>query len=54
MHAVRVLLTTVFLCTLCSGTSAQQVFLQREGKFLYPPNLSTGGARRLVNGYVGH
>ena len=37
------LLTTVLLGSICSGASAQEVFLQQEGKFLYPPNLSTCG-----------
>jgi hypothetical protein len=53
MRLVHVLLATVLLCTLCSGTPAQEVFLQREGKFLYPPNLSTGGDNVLMGMTIG-
>ena len=47
------LLTTVLLGSICSGASAQEVFLQQEGKFLYPPNLSTGGDNVLMSMTIG-
>jgi hypothetical protein len=47
MRPVRVL-TIFFLCYVCSSLPAQEVFLQLEGKFLYPPNLSTGGDNVLL------
>jgi len=47
------LLTTVLLGSICSGASAQEVFLQQEGKFLYPPNLSTGGDNVLMGMTIG-
>ncbi len=47
------LLTTVFLAGICSGASAQDAILQQEGKFLYPPNLSTGGDNDVIGMTVG-
>jgi hypothetical protein len=47
------LLTTVLLGSICSGASAQEVFLQQEGKFLYPPNLSSGGDNVLMGMTIG-
>jgi hypothetical protein len=47
------LLTTVLLGSMCSGASAQEVFLQQEGRFLYPPNLSTGGDNVLLGMTIG-
>jgi len=45
----KLLLTTVLLGSICSGAFAQEALLQKEGKFLNPPNLSTGG--ELLDGY---
>jgi hypothetical protein len=42
------LLTTVLLCSVCSGASAQEALLQQDGKFLNPPNLSTRGDNVLL------
>ena len=54
MRQFRFLLTTaVLLGSLCSGASAQEVFLQEEGKFLYPPNLSTGGDNAVLGMSIG-
>jgi hypothetical protein len=53
MRHFQFLLTTVFLGSICSGASAQGVFLQREGEFLYPPNLSTGGDNLLLGMTIG-
>jgi hypothetical protein len=47
------LLKTVFLGSICSGASAQEVFLQQEGKLLYSPNLSTGGDNVLLGMTIG-
>src|ERR1700675_4721185 len=47
------LLTTVLLGSMCSGASAQEVFLQQEGKFLYPPNLSTRGDNVVLGMTIG-
>jgi len=47
------LLTTVLLGSICTGASAQEVFLQQEGKFLYPPNLSTRGDNVLMEMTIG-
>jgi hypothetical protein len=47
------LLTTVLLGSICSGASALEVFLQQEGKFLYPPNLSSGGDNVLMGMTIG-
>jgi hypothetical protein len=47
------LLTTVLLGSLCSGASVQEGFLQREGKFLYQPNLSTRGDNVLMGMTIG-
>jgi hypothetical protein len=44
----QLLLTAVLLGSICSGASAQKALLQQEGKFLYPPNLSTGGDNALL------
>jgi len=49
----RFLLTMILLGSICSGTSAQEVFLQKEGKFLYPPNLTTGGDNALEGMTIG-
>jgi hypothetical protein len=43
------LLTTVLLGSLCSGASAQEVYLQWEGKFLFQPNLTTRGDNVLMS-----
>jgi hypothetical protein len=53
MRPVRLLLTTFLLCYVCSSSPAQEVFLQQEGKFLYPPNLSTGGDNVLMGMTIG-
>ena len=53
MRQSQCLLTTVLLGSICSGASAQGVFLQQEGKFLYPPNLSTGGDNVLMGMTIG-
>jgi hypothetical protein len=53
MRPVRVLLTTFLLWNVCSGSPAQEVFLQQEGKFLYPPNLSTRGDNVLMGMTIG-
>ena len=54
MRQFQFLLTTaVLLGSLCSGASAQEVFLQQEGKFLYPPNLSTRGDNVLLGMTIG-
>jgi hypothetical protein len=47
------LLTTVLLGSICSGASAQDAILQQEGKFLYPPNLSTGGYNVVLGMTIG-
>lgn len=47
------LLTAVLLGSICSGAFAQEVFLQQEGKFLYPPNLTTGGDNVLMGMTIG-
>jgi hypothetical protein len=52
MRPVRVL-TIFFLCYVCSSLPAQEVFLQLEGKFLYPPNLSTSGDNVLLGMTIG-
>jgi hypothetical protein len=44
----KLLLTTVLLGSICSGAFAQEALLQKEGKFLNPPNLSTGGDNSLM------
>jgi hypothetical protein len=43
-------LTSVLLGSICSGAFAQDVVLQQEGKFLYPPNLSTRGGDNVLLG----
>jgi len=47
------LLITVFLGSICPGAPAQEVLLQQEGKFLYPPNLSTRGDNVLLGMTIG-
>jgi hypothetical protein len=47
------LLTAILLGGLCGSASAQEVLLQQEGKFLYPPNLSTRGDNVLMGLTVG-
>ncbi len=47
------LLTMVLLGSICSGVSAQETLLQQEGKFLYPPNLSTRGDNVLLGMTIG-
>src|ERR1700684_1048278 len=49
----QLLLTTVLLAGICSGASGQGVILQQEGKFLYPPNLSTTGYNDVLGMTVG-
>jgi hypothetical protein len=49
----RFLLTMILLGSICSRASAQEVFLQREGQFLYPPNLTTGGDDVLMGMTLG-
>jgi hypothetical protein len=44
------LLTTVLVGGICLGAFAQEVVLQQEGKFLYPPNLSTRGGDNVLLG----
>jgi hypothetical protein len=54
MRQSRFLLTiAVLLGSFCSAASAQEVFLQEEGKFLYPPNLSTGGNNNVLGMTIG-
>jgi hypothetical protein len=53
MRPVHVLLTAFLLWNLCPRSPAQEVFLQQEGKFLYPPNLSTGGDNVLLGMTIG-
>jgi hypothetical protein len=55
MRQFHFLLTAVLLGGVCSGSgaSAQEVFLQQEGKFLYPPNLSTGGDNVVMGMSIG-
>jgi hypothetical protein len=53
MRAFPLLLTTVLLGSLCPGSHAQEVFLQKEGTFLYPPNLSTGGDNAVMGMTIG-
>jgi hypothetical protein len=53
MRPFHFLLTAVLLGGICSATLAQDVFLQQEGKFLYPPNLSTGGDNVVVGMTIG-
>ena len=47
------LLITALLGCICSGASAQEVRLQQEGKFLYPPNLSTRSDIILIGMTIG-
>jgi hypothetical protein len=47
------LLITVLLGSTCPGASAQEVPLQQQGKFLYPPNLSTRGDNALLGMTIG-
>ena len=53
MRPAHVLLITFLLCSVCSSSPAQEVLLQQEGKFLYPPNLSTGGDDVLMGMTIG-
>jgi hypothetical protein len=53
MRQFQFLLTTVLLGSICAATPAQEVFLQQEGKFLYPPNLSTGGDNAVMGMSIG-
>jgi len=47
------LLTTILVGGICWGASAQEVRLQQEGKFLYPPGLSTRGDYVLTGMTIG-
>jgi hypothetical protein len=49
----KFLVITVLLGSVCSGAFAQEVLLQQEGKFLYPPNLSTRGDNVLLGMTIG-
>jgi hypothetical protein len=49
----KFLLITILVVSVSSGALAQEVFLQQEGKFLYPPNLSTGGDNFLLGMTIG-
>jgi hypothetical protein len=49
----KFLLIAVLLGSTCSGAFAQEVVLQQEGKFLYPPNLSTRGDNVLLGMTIG-
>jgi hypothetical protein len=53
MRQFHFLLTAVLLGSVCSGACAQEVFLQQEGKFLYPPNLTTSGDNVLMGMSIG-
>src|SRR5258708_10183422 len=53
MRPAHVLMAAFLLCSVCSSSPAKEVFLQQEGKFLYPPNLSTGGDNVLMGMTIG-
>ncbi len=53
MRPLQILFATLLLSDLASTASAQGVFLQKEGKFLYPPNLSTGDKNALLGMTIG-
>src|SRR5271155_209764 len=53
MSPLRFLLITVLLAGMSYGTRAQDVFVQQEGKFLYPPNLTIQSDSLLLGMTIG-